>query len=233
MNPVASVASVLRNLLNFRGRISRSEYWWFFLLALVVGLAALGRFAGIWSWPLSILDPYFLMLSLAFLLPVIYLAVMPAATMRRLHDTGHSALWLLLCGVIVLGWASILGLAYLTVKFANDDGFTAIFFWFILGGIWILVSLVGMTVLTIMLALPGTVGPNRYGADPLRPELRDGLILPSAHTYASLEEEPASLLAGDQSSSTEPWSASQRFCSQCGLQLQPEGRFCVSCGAAV
>lgn len=109
-----AVRSVFSNYVTFSGRACRSEYWWFILFSVIVGillstldgllfgytlttetgegmasfdLQTVGILAGIWS--------------LVTFLPSLAVAV------RRLHDTGRSAWWLLLfflplIGVIVL-----------------------------------------------------------------------------------------------------------------------------------
>ena len=79
-NIIAIVKSViLKNYVNFEGRATRPEFWWFFLFNVIVSLI-LNLFgpkvgttlSGIWS--------------LAILLPYLGLSV------RRLHDTAGSCL---------------------------------------------------------------------------------------------------------------------------------------------
>ena len=84
MGITQAVRSVFQNYANFSGRAMRSEYWWWTLVASLAGLAlyfidaALGLpgiLGGLWV--------------LGTFLPGLTLAV------RRLHDRGHSA-WFLL-----------------------------------------------------------------------------------------------------------------------------------------
>ena len=91
---IAIIKSViLKNYVNFEGRATRAEFWWFFLFNLIVGLilSLFGRvgtvLSGVWS--------------LAILLP--YLGV----SARRLHDINKSG-WLLLLALIPLVGAIIL-----------------------------------------------------------------------------------------------------------------------------
>lgn len=81
MNVREALASSLKQYGNWRGRASRSEFWWFAVssAALLVGLLALGNALG------SNLAP---LLGVAVLLP-------PTTTLgiRRLHDTGHTGGW--------------------------------------------------------------------------------------------------------------------------------------------
>lgn len=91
-NIIAIVKSViLKNYVNFEGRATRPEFWWFFLFNVIVSLI-LNLFgpkvgttlSGIWS--------------LAILLPYLGLSV------RRLHDINKSG-WYLLVGLIpIVGW---------------------------------------------------------------------------------------------------------------------------------
>lgn len=88
---IAIVKSViLKNYINFEGRATRAEFWWFFLFNVLVGLilSLFGRVGttlqGIWS--------------LAILLPQLGLGA------RRLHDINKNG-WLLLLSLIpVIGW---------------------------------------------------------------------------------------------------------------------------------
>ena len=232
MNPIASIASVLRNFLNFRGRARRSEFWWFFGIAFVVAIVLPGLVPGLGVWSLSgffigafgLIQLFF---TFAFLLPVIYLVSMPAVTVRRLHDTGRSALWLLLCFGILLGWGIIAGLTIL-VGYTGDE-WAALGLGLISGGLWSLVGMIGMVVMTYFLTLPGTTGPNNYGPDPLRPERGSERTPQPAHAFAAAPESATSAV-GDGDTATQ---TGQRYCTQCGGQLQPEARFCTLCGMAV
>ena len=90
-NVLAIVKSVItKNYVNFQGRATRPEFWYFFLFNFVVSfiLGLLGRvgttLSSVWS--------------LAILLPQLGLGV------RRLHDIGKSG-WLMLLSLIpIVGW---------------------------------------------------------------------------------------------------------------------------------
>lgn len=89
---------VLKQYADFQGRARRREYWWFFLvnLLITIGLSVVDYAAGL-------VDPttgYSLLAglySLAILLPSF------AVSVRRLHDTGRRGWWLLLGLVPVIG----------------------------------------------------------------------------------------------------------------------------------
>jgi uncharacterized membrane protein YhaH (DUF805 family) len=80
MNFIDAIKSGFQNYANFKGRATRSEYWWWVLFTVIanaVGTAVLGEDLG------SIV-------SLALLLPTI------AAAVRRMHDVSRSGWWVLL-----------------------------------------------------------------------------------------------------------------------------------------
>ena len=83
---------------DFSGRARRTEYWMFVLFNIIIGIAlkVIGSLLGIsWiSWTYS----------LAVLIPGLAVAV------RRLHDTGRSGWWLLICLIPIIGsiWCLVL-----------------------------------------------------------------------------------------------------------------------------
>ncbi len=87
MNFQESVKVCFSKYVEFGGRATRPEYWWFVLFIVVVSLV-LSMFS-------STLSALF---SLATLLPSI------AAATRRLHDTNRSGWWQLVAIVPVIGW---------------------------------------------------------------------------------------------------------------------------------
>ena len=80
-----------KNYVNFEGRATRAEYWWWALFALLGGVAT-----GI----LDSLGAGFTqsLFNLAILIPGFALGA------RRLHDIGKSGCWQLLYLIILVGW---------------------------------------------------------------------------------------------------------------------------------
>ena len=94
-----AVKSVFSKYAKFSGRARRSEYWYFVLcqlivgivigvLALIVGETVATAIEGVWG--------------LAILIPTL------AVTWRRLHDIGKSGVWYFIFLVPVVGWIFLL-----------------------------------------------------------------------------------------------------------------------------
>jgi uncharacterized membrane protein YhaH (DUF805 family) len=91
---------VWKKFAEFSGRAGRAEYWWFFLVNLLIVTAlsmldaGLAMAMGADTATFSILVPIY---SLAVLIPAL------AVTVRRLHDTNHSGWWVLLSLIPLIG----------------------------------------------------------------------------------------------------------------------------------
>ena len=87
--------SVLRRYVEFTGRASRTEFWMFVLISVIVSivLSIIGGFAG--DTARSALSSLY---SLAVLVPSLALGA------RRLHDTNRSGWWQLVGLIPVVGW---------------------------------------------------------------------------------------------------------------------------------
>ena len=86
MNPIEAVASFFGNYFKFSGRATRSEYWW---CNLIIALAYIILVIVMVAMPIVGNVLYFVMI-IAIFIPLLALSV------RRLHDTNRSGLWLLL-----------------------------------------------------------------------------------------------------------------------------------------
>ena len=89
-----SIAKCMSNYTNFKGRASRSEYWWFYLFCLVIdlGITALTTL----SLGAETAELYSLLVNLILFRPGLAVAV------RRLHDRDRSGWWLLI-GFTIIG----------------------------------------------------------------------------------------------------------------------------------
>ena len=190
-----SISTCFQKYADFKGRARRSEFWWFFLFCAVSSLV------------LGFIPLLGQLYMLALLIP--HLAVV----VRRLHDTDRSAWWLLLLLPLLLPIA-ILGLAILLIMlfviglasaFGADSEIDA---WttdaWIMAAVNFAIFIVGTIPLLVFCARPGTIGPNRYGSDPLN----------------SAPDVGGSPGRG-------------QFCTRCGARLPQDGRFCTRCGTAI
>lgn len=81
---------------DFKGRASRSEFWWFMLFCIIAGAIAE-----------VISDSLATLISIVFILPQLSVSV------RRLHDINKSGWWYLIIFVPLVG---VLYLIYLLIK---------------------------------------------------------------------------------------------------------------------
>jgi uncharacterized membrane protein YhaH (DUF805 family) len=98
MTPIDWATRPLKKYADFSGRAPRAEYWWFYLLVLVVYFVGMildsmvgSNFAG------SGYGMFTALVGLALLIPSI------AAGVRRLHDTNRSGWWLLIAFIPLIG----------------------------------------------------------------------------------------------------------------------------------
>jgi uncharacterized membrane protein YhaH (DUF805 family) len=98
MGFVEAISSGFSKYVTFSGRAARSEFWYWVLFAVIVGIVSvlIDRFL----FPGNVISPVNLLASLALFLPGIAVAV------RRLHDLDRTGWWFLLSltviGVILL-----------------------------------------------------------------------------------------------------------------------------------
>jgi uncharacterized membrane protein YhaH (DUF805 family) len=96
-----AISSGFRNYVNFSGRASRSEFWYWALFATLLSLPA--RIIDTVIMAGGGVSPFGAIVGLAIILPGI------AVSVRRLHDLDRSGWWLLLCltgigGFVLLFW---------------------------------------------------------------------------------------------------------------------------------
>ncbi|HEY2032403.1 MAG TPA: DUF805 domain-containing protein [Rhizomicrobium sp.] len=147
-----AVRTCFSKFADFTGRARRSEYWYFFLFAVLLQIAA--RISDAIFFPATMHA-----LRLRFTGPVtgieLLVLLLPglAAVTRRLHDTSRSGWW------IVGYFCLYIAIAAITIFAALHIGY-----WALSGLAFDVALIIGFWVI---LALPGTSGANRYGPDPL------------------------------------------------------------------
>ena len=128
----------------FEGRASCSEFWWFVLALLIIAFIV-----GLAFFPLFFIPYAFNVVTYAFILAIFTMTL--AVTVRRLHDTGRSAWWLL---------SYVPAAIYDLVVFVDVPAVNA----FMLPVD--IISRLLEIVLIVFMALPGNGRDSRYGADP-------------------------------------------------------------------
>jgi len=141
-----------------RGRVNRAKYWLYVLVSIAIMIVLVAVMSVVWAGRLY--DPRGgagFPVGAIIVVGIVYLALVIVGIfvgIKRLHDRDKSGWWLLVFYLLptVLSFVS-------AILSRNGIGFL-----FALGSlaisIWALVELG---------CLRGTVGPNRYGQDPLAP----------------------------------------------------------------
>ena len=151
-------------LFNPNGRVSRKDIWLKYFLAVLLASFVGGMLDVITG--LEEVGPFGAVVSLFFLWPGI------AVPVKRFHDRGMTGWWVLILTVVAIVGAIMLlfpffGLLTDTGDISGDGldaGSSALMG---VGGL----ILVGVFLFSFIVnyCLPGDVGPNKYGADPLDP----------------------------------------------------------------
>lgn len=93
-----SVKTCFQKYVTFKGRARRSEYWWFWLLNLIVSIVTL-----VLDYKLDMINIELCLGALSGLYTLIVFLPRLAVSVRRLHDTGHSGWYYLLTFIPILG----------------------------------------------------------------------------------------------------------------------------------
>ncbi len=106
MNLIQSIKSAYKNYWNFRGRASRSEFWYFYLfeiLGWIILSAVEVTLTAIFAYQQSLVSTpiLFAIWVLRILFYIFNLIPNLFLTIRRLHDTNHSG-WFVLINLIPL-----------------------------------------------------------------------------------------------------------------------------------
>jgi uncharacterized membrane protein YhaH (DUF805 family) len=185
LSPIGWALRPLKRYVEFSGRSSRAEFWWFmlfltvlyfgmfFVLMAVVGTGAASASRSSSAVPaLAMMGAFgfagiFLILFwLAMLLPML------AVQVRRLHDTNRSGWWLGAFYLLyVIYMVLVMGSAFSTLGAAN--GSTSSIPNVALVAIVALVFFAYSIMLLVFYCLAGTRGANRYGEDSYGADVRE------------------------------------------------------------
>jgi uncharacterized membrane protein YhaH (DUF805 family) len=102
MNFGQSISTCMGKYGTFKGRASRSEYWWFYLFTALMSSGSTGFASAMFSFGDPMVDIFSSIVSLALFVPSI------AAGSRRLHDIGKSGWWQLLWIIPIIGWIPLI-----------------------------------------------------------------------------------------------------------------------------
>lgn len=121
-----AVSSGFRNYFNFLGRASRSEFWYWILFTILIGVVASTVESILWPVPvaqdewiqlqnsLSQPTPITNFLAIALLVPNL------SITARRFHDAGFSAKWLLL-QLVPIGYGVFAAIGAVSILTGTPD----------------------------------------------------------------------------------------------------------------
>jgi len=136
-----AIRTCISKYVTFSGRASRSEFWFWTLFAVLVIAAGVAIYA----------DTHTLVVS--HIITLVMFLPSTAVFVRRMHDIDRTGWW------VLVSWVSSLGFML------RPSMLTAIpiaLFW-VVWWVWLVIA----TFLVLWTCTRGTLGPNRYGLDPL------------------------------------------------------------------
>jgi len=140
----------------FSGRARRSEYWWFYLFTILLGIAAgiIDALVGGVSEDIGIFG---IIASLVTLIPSL------AAQVRRLHDTGRSGWWIGGAIIAIIVFGILIGAVGATGVGSSSDvsGTFAIMI-----VIFAIAFFIYAIVMLVFLCQDSQDGNNKYGPNP-------------------------------------------------------------------
>ena len=171
MTPIDWAIRPFKNYATFTGRAPRAEFWWFTLFVMIIYLVVM-FVVGAFAAGLASANPVTAIVTGSFgfstiVVTLLWLAMfIPslAVQIRRLHDTNRSGWWLAAFWVLYVIYTVFMVKA--GVGAAVAPGTTPNLGAMAGMGVLAIVMLIASIVLLVFFCLRGTVGPNRYGADP-------------------------------------------------------------------
>ncbi len=146
-----AISTCFSKYVTFSGRASRSEYWFFVLFLLLLGIVASVIDAGFFPGSIETGGPVNGLVSLVTFLPSM------AVSWRRLHDTNRSGWWI---GGMWIAIALLVGIA---IAVYGDGTSASAESAYALIPIFAVAFFVYAIVLLVFFCSKGTLGPNRFG----------------------------------------------------------------------
>lgn len=143
----------LKRYFDFSGRSRRMEYWMFIVFTMIVGLICIG--------------PVFFDIAVASVADPVAAEADPFAGMGILGTIGFSLFGIFYLAILIPSIA-------VTVRRLHDRDMSGWWYLgFIVASIIPLLGLIASIAFIVVMFLPGTEGPNRFGADPKDPHSAD------------------------------------------------------------
>ncbi len=195
----------------FSGRASRSEYWWFFLFVILGNIVT-----GILTFIPVIGFLIYVLWSLYIIIPNL------AVLCRRMHDSGHSSLflWLQIPLWVIGGMICTFGGAFALISGSagSDAGAAGGGMVMIFGGLLCFAAFVFFIITLVLTLLPSTPGPNKFGL----PEV-DGKAADPQAAYAQAHAQPQPGFHGQPNAAQQPFGAQSQQQPPAGAQPQQGG----------
>jgi uncharacterized membrane protein YhaH (DUF805 family) len=152
LNFQTAIKSGFQNYANFKGRSSRSAYWWFILFTQIVQIITQSLVSSIGA-----------LISLGFFIPIV------SVSARRLHDIGRSAKWLILPFASLVGaFLAIMGMLMQTAQSLANLNFDdllnrgmQVWVWLFIG--FLISAFISSIVNFVFTLMPSEAGINKYG----------------------------------------------------------------------
>ena len=158
INMIGAVMLFLENYLNFTGRASRGEFWWFYLAYFIASIVCIILDTIIGGIFYALFDTDFF-LTYGFFVNILSIAAMIgyiSLTSRRLQDTGYSGWWQLL-------YLTILPTTIFWVSFFLTENPIILS----IASLLTLVTMASYVLILVWLILPPTEDENKWGRNPL------------------------------------------------------------------